>query len=61
MGLDKDFISGVTTDTLHRAVDDSRLYSCTLKVFGKITDALDCSVKGLFDDLPDEATKKDTE
>ena len=61
MGLDRDFISGVTTDTLRRAVDDSRLDYCTLKVLGKIADALGCSVKDLFDDLPDEATKKDAE
>ena len=54
-------LSGVTTDTLRRAVDDSRLDSCTLKVLGKIADALGCSVKDLFDDLPDEATKKDAE
>ena len=44
-------LSGVTTDTLRRAVDDSRLDSCTLKVLGKIAEALDCSVKDLFDEM----------
>ncbi len=53
--------SGVTTDTLRRAVDDERLDSCTLKVLGKIADALDCSVKDLFDDRPDDGTKKDAD
>ena len=44
-------LSGVTTDTLRRAVDDSRLDSCTLKVLGKIAEALGCSVKDLFDEM----------
>ena len=53
-------LSGVTTDTLRRAVDDSRLDSCTLKVLGKIADALGCSVKDLFTDYAD-GEKKDAE
>ena len=47
--------------TITKARKDEGMALMSIRVLSHLADALGCSVKDLFDDLPDEATKKDAE
>lgn len=53
--------SGVANPTITKARKDEGMALMSIRVLSHLADALGCSVKDLFDDLPDEFTKKDAE
>lgn len=53
--------SGVANPTITKARKDDGMAIMSIRVLSKLAAALDCSVKDLFDDEPDDGTKKDAD
>lgn len=43
--------SGVSTDSLYRAMDDLTVDTCTLKMLGKVADVLGLPVRDLYEEV----------